>query len=134
MVLKKKALVDAIQAKERQERERSDAARHANSTKKWVPVFKKPKDEWERPSSNEIPPTGKSKLASIIKSVAWIILILSAFAGLILLVNNFAIAIMLLGSSLVGCLSLFALAEILNNIAEQTEIMRQGYIYRESSK
>lgn len=133
-ILKKKALVDVIQAKEQQNRERNEAARHASYAKKWVPIFKKPKEEWEGPSPNDPPATGKSKLASIIKSVAWIILIVSITASIITLSTSAAGAIILLISALIGSLGLFALAEILDNLAEQTEIMRQGYVYRESSK
>ena len=133
-VLRKKELVEAIQAKERQERERKYANQRANLVKKWVPVFEKPKSEWDDPDKKDVQPTGKSKVAAILSGLAWISLILGAISGIILLFAEPITGGIVIGSVFVESIFLFALAEILNNLAEQTAIMRGGMIYKETNK
>ena len=131
-VLRKKELVEAIQAKERQERERKYANQRANLAKKWVPVFEKPKSEWVDPDKKDVPPTGKSKIAAILRGVTWASIAICVVGGLISLFEEPAIAGAIFGGVFVESLLFFALAEILDNIAEQTAIMRGGIIYKET--
>ena len=133
-VLRKKELVEAIQAKERQERERKYANQRTNLAKKWVPVFEKPKSEWGDPDKKDVQPTGKSKVAAILSGIAWASIILGAIIGIILLFAEPIAGGIVLGSVFVESLFLFALAEILNNLAEQTAILRGGMIYKEINK
>jgi len=133
-VLRKKELVEAIQAKERQERERKNANQRANNAKKWVPIFEKPKSEWEDPDNEEAPPTGKSNIAAIIRGITWTTLVLAVIGGIILLFANPIIGIAVLGGALIESILFFALAEILDNLAEQTAIMRGGFVYKETNK
>ena len=133
-VLRKKELVEAIQAKERQERERKNANQHTNLAKKWVPVFEKPKSEWDDPDKKDVQPTGKSKVATILSGIAWTSIILGAIVGIILLFAEPIAGGIVLGSVFVESLFLFAFAEILNNLAEQTAILRGGMIYKETNK
>lgn len=133
-VLRKKELVEAIHTKERQERERKYANQRANLIKKWVPAFEKPKSEWDDPDKKDDQPTGKSKVAAILSGIAWISLILGAIIGIILLFAEPIAGGIVIGSVFVESISFFALAEILNNLAEQTAIMRGGMIYKEINK
>ena len=133
-VLRKKELVEAIQAKERQERERKYANQRVNLVKKWVPIFEKPKSAWADPDKKDVPPTGKSKIAAILRSITWSSIAICVVGGLILLLENPLIAGVIFGGVFVESLLFFALAEILDNLAEQTAIMRGGIIYKETPK
>ena len=133
-VLKKKALVDAIRAKEQQELEKKQAAQRAHYTKKWLPIFQKPKSEWEGSDPEDETPTGKSSLAQALRTIAWIFIVLGSLGCLYLLFVNFLLAFaMILGVALASLLP-FALAEILDHLAEQTAILRAGFIYQETKK
>lgn len=133
-VLKKKALVDAIDKKEQQARESKYAKQKDNLAKKWVPIFEKPKNDWTASEKEPAPPSGKSKMAAIIRGIAWTIIAVGVVVAIILMMEDPIISCILLAGILLESVVSFSVAEVLDNLAEQTAILREGMVYKETSK
>ncbi len=137
LILSKAKQVEEIKAKEEQERQRERNKVSYRVIKKWIPVFEKPKSEWSTPSEEEEKvDNGKSKIASILRTVAWIMGILAFISGIIIAfgTDNFLPVLITLGAGAMEMLMFYALAAILDYLAELTSIARNGFKYTETNK
>ncbi len=133
LIISKAKQVEEIKTKEEQERQKEQSKTSYRVTKKWMPVFEKQKNEGE---SNEEEDDGKSRIASILRIVAWLIGILSVLLGIFLAVEMeiFLPVIIAFGAGAIEMLMFYAIAAVLEYLAELTAIARNGFKYNESSK
>ena len=136
LILSKSKQVEEIERKEEQEREKERNKVSYRITKKWVPVFEKPKDEWNSYDEKEEVDDGKSKIAKKLRAVAWAIVIIATISGLIAdtTLGSFFVTICAFGASMVEWLALYSVASVLDYLAELTSIARNGYKYTETNK
>lgn len=136
LILSKAKEVAEIKAKEEQEQQKERNKASYRIIKKWIPVFEKPKSEWESPSDKEKIDDGRSNVASMLRMVAWILGILSAISGIVIAfeTENILPVLIALGAGAIAMLMFYALASILDYLAELTSIARNGFKYNETSK
>ncbi len=137
LILSKAKQVEQIRLKQEQAKEREQSRQSSRTAKKWVPVFKKPASEWDSPDKKEEVETGRSKIAAIARVVAWILLgTLSVLVGVFSAVGtvNPLLLLLSLGAAAVEMLLFYALASILDYLAELTAIARNGFKYTETNK
>ena len=136
LILSKAKQVEEIKAKEEQERQREQNKVSYRVIKKWIPVFEKPKSEWSSPSEEKKVDNGRSKIASILRTVAWVMGILAFISGIIIAfgTGNFLPVLITLGAGAMEMLLFYALAAILDYLAELTSIARNGFKYTETNK
>lgn len=136
LILSKAKQVEEIKAKEEQERQKERNKVSYRVIKKWIPVFEKPKSEWSSPSEEENVDNGRSKIASILRTVAWIIGIIAVIAGIVVAfgTDNFLSVLLTFSTGAIGMLLFYALAAILDYLAELTAIARNGFKYIETNK
>ena len=136
LILSKSKQVEEIKRKEEQEREKERNKVSYRITKKWVPVFEKPKDEWNSYDEKEKVDDGKSKIAKKLRAVAWATVIIATISGLIadITLGSFFVTICAFGASMVEWLALYSVASVLDYLAELTSIARNGYKYTETNK
>lgn len=136
LILEKAKQVKDIKAKEDIEKQKEKNKSSHKTVKKWIPIFEKPKDEWASYGEKETADMGVSKVASILRVVAWLMGILTIISGIAISfaaenILSFLIAL------IVGALEMlmfYALASILDYLAELTSIARNGFKYNESNK
>lgn len=133
-ILLKKTQVEEIKDREEQKREKEQKQIQNKSIKKWIPIFKKPKNEWK--TDDQQVETGKSRLAFILRVYTWIFGIILFVSGIILSVINetFLPFLMTLGISVSEGFMCYWGAEILDYLAELNSIARNGFKYNESNK
>ncbi len=136
LILSKAKQVEDIRAREEQERQKERNKTSHGTIKKWIPVFEKPKSELSSPSEEKKIDDGKSKIASILRTVAWIICILSFISGIVIAFGTESVLPVLLtfGAGAMEMLMFYALASILDYLAELTSIARNGFKYNETNK
>ena len=136
LILSKVKQVEEIEVKEEQERQKERNRVSYRVIKKWIPVFEKPKSEWSSPSGEEKIDNGRSEIASILRTVAWIIGILAVISGIVIAfgTKNFLPVLITFGAGAMEVLMFYALAAILDYLAELTSIARNGYKYTETNK
>lgn len=136
LILSKAKQVEEIKAREEQERQKEQNKVSYRVIKKWIPVFEKPKSEWSSPSEEEKVDNGRSKIASILRTVAWIIGILAFISGIVIAfgTDNFLPVLITLGAGAMEMLMFYALAAVLDYLAELTSIARNGFKYTETNK
>lgn len=127
---------EEIKAKEEQERQRERNKVSYRVIKKWIPVFEKPKSEWSPPSEEEKVDNGRSKIAFILRTVAWVMGILAFISGIIIAfgIDNFLPVLITLVAGAMQMLMFYTLAAILDYLAELTSIARNGFKYTETNK
>ncbi|MBO5935654.1 MAG: hypothetical protein J6Q94_09240 [Clostridia bacterium] len=136
LILSKAKQVEEIEAKEEQERQKERNKTSHSIIKKWIPVFEKPKSEWSSLSEDEKVDNGRSKIASILRVVAWIIGIVAVISGVVIAFGTESIFPVLItfGVGVMEILTFYALAAILDYLSELTSIARNGYKYTETNK
>ncbi len=136
LILSKAKEVAEIKAKQEQSNRKNEIGPHNRIIKKWIPIFEKPKSEWDSTSEKEKTDNGRSKIASILRAVAWILGILSVISGIVIAfgTENFLPVLITLGAGAIEMLMFYALASILDYLAELTSIARNGFKYNETNK
>lgn len=134
LILSKAKQVENIKLKEDQAKQKEQNRTSYRIIKKWIPVFQKPASEWSSPS--EEVDNGRSKIASMLRTVAWILGILSIISGIVIAfgTENFLPILIALGVGAIEMLMFYALASILDYLAELTAIVRNGFKYNETNK
>lgn len=132
LILIKAKQVEEIRAKEEQQKQHKVSYR---VTKKWIPVFEKQKSD-SYSLNEETVDDGRSRIATILRTVSWIIGILAVVAGIAISfeTDNFLTLFIVLGTWAVEMLMFYALAAVLDYLAELTSIARHGFKYNESNK
>ena len=108
-------------------------------TKKWIPIFVKSKEgtsnSYKDNEKVEVD-TGKSKIAVMLRIIAWTIGIIAMLVGFFLAVDKEKIIFLIsaVAGATLEMLSFYALASILDYLAELTSIIRSGFKYNESDK
>lgn len=136
LILSKAKQVEEIKAKEEDERQKKQKMASYKVIKKWIPVFEKPKSEWSLPNEEEKADNGRSKIASILRTVAWIIGLFAVISGIVTAFGTESILPVLItfGAGAMEMLVFYALADILDYLAELTSIARNGFKYTETNK
>lgn len=131
-ILEKTAQVEAIRAREAQERNRKNTYK---VTKQWTPIFKKPIDEHALSDEKDKVETGKSKAAKSIRIMKWIIAAVAIVYAIILSVDaeSFMPIFVAAFSVALEMALLEGFASILDYQAEQLAILRSGYKYSETA-
>ena len=130
LILSKLAQVNEIRSKEEARKRKKQEQSHNSLTKKWIPVFSKSIDPLDE--ENNAPETGKSKFATVIRIIAFIIGIVGIICGII--TGNILYIIISIISSVIGFVIFFALAEILDGFAELNAIVSNGFKFSEEKK
>ena len=101
LIIEKAEQVEAIQQREELEKEREQARQKSTYliTKRWLPIFEKPKSEWLSSEDKNKPETGKSIVAMLLRVVAWISCICLVIFGIASAISTetFVIFILYLG-------------------------------------
>ncbi|MDD6488933.1 MAG: hypothetical protein PUG48_03850 [Clostridia bacterium] len=136
LILSKAKQVEEIKSKEEQERQNERNKVSYRVIKKWIPVFEKTKSECSSLSEEEKVDNGRSKIASILRTVAWIIGILAIISGIVIAfgAKNFLPILITFGVGTMEILMFYALAAILDYLAELTSIAKNGFKYIETKK
>jgi hypothetical protein len=138
LILEKAEQVEAIRRKEEIEKEREQARRRTSYalTKRWLPIFEKPKSEWASEEDKSKPETGKSKIATACRVFAWLSCICLVIFGIAIAVTIKSFNLFLLRFGIAGMTLLiqYAIAEILDCLVELTAIARNGFKYSETNK
>lgn len=136
LILSKAKQVEEIKTKEEQERQKERSKVSYSVVKKWIPVFEKTKSEWSSPNEEEKVDKGRSKIASILRTVAWIIGIIAVISGIIITfgTENFSPVLITFVAGAMEMLMFYALAAVLDYLAELTSIARNGFKYNETNK
>ncbi len=135
LILAKIEQVEHIKMKEEQARQKEQNRTSYRTVKKWIPIFEKPKSEWASTEKKEAD-NGRSKIAPILRTVAWVLGIVSIILGIVAYFETesplpFLIS---LGGGGIEMLMFYVLASILDYLAELTSIARYGFKYNETSK
>ncbi len=135
LILSKAKQVEEIKAKEEQERQKERSKTSYRMIKKWIPVFEKPKSEWSLPSEEKVD-DGRSKIAFVLRTVAWIIGMLLFISGIVIAfgTETFLPILITIGVGTMEMLMFYALAAVLDYLAELTSIAKNGYKYTETNK
>ena len=135
LILSKAKQVEAIKAREEQERLKERNKGPHLRIKKWVPVFEKPKSEWAAPYEEEKIDTGRNKIAFLLRISAWIIGVIAFILGVVIAAQTTLLPLLIaLGASAIEILIFYSIAAILDYLAELTSIARNGYKYTETNK
>lgn len=134
-ILENDKQIDQIFAKEKEKAQNANAINSDKDEKTWVPVYELPVEE-KNGTTAERYAQGKSTCAAILRVVAWIILIIAGIMGIIMGANadEGRIIFVCIGSGLLNMLFFYALAEILDRLAELTAIARNGIKYKVDKK
>jgi len=128
-IIKKAKAVEEIQMREECERQKKHTQAQGKPIKKWIPIFQKPKDEFSSEGEEE---TGKSKIATKLRIVAWLLGIITVIGGFI--AGKFLLILISFAVCGLELLMFYALASILDYLAELTAIAKSGIKYTESNK
>ena len=125
-----------IKTKEELERQKERNRASYKVIKKWIPVFEKAKSEGASLNEEDKEDNGKSKVATVLRVVAWIIGIVAVISGIATSCGTDSILPILstLGIGAIEMLMFYALAAVLDYLAELTSIARNGYKYTEANK
>lgn len=138
VIIEKAGQVEAIQRKEELEKEREQARQKSSYMvmKRWLPIFEKPISEWTSEDDKNKTETGKSKIATILRVVAWLSCIFLVIFGIASAASaeSFVLALLYFGIGGMTLLIQYALASILDYLAELTAIARNGFKYSETNK
>lgn len=136
LIISKAEQVEYIEEKEKLERQREREGKKRRIIRKWIPVFEKPKDDSVFADEKEQVENGKSKIASILRGVAWITGFLFVVCGIIVAdgARAFSPILIFICAGALEMLMFYALAAILDYLAELTAIVRNGFKYDESNK
>lgn len=136
LILSKVKQVEDIRAKEEKIKLREISRKSNNATKKWIPIFEKPKDESSYIEEKKPIDNGKSKMASVIRGSSWTISIIALLFCIFLSINSkniFPIVIVLCADAIYEIVA-YTGAAILDYLAELTSIARNGFKYKETYK
>ncbi|MBQ4627610.1 MAG: hypothetical protein IJB44_00890 [Clostridia bacterium] len=130
LIVSKAEQAEAIRLKNEQQK---NSVNSRLTVKKWVPVFESPKDGSVQ---NEQPEIGKSKIAFYLRLCAWITGILLLIFGIVSAIEygsalEFLICLI---STAFEMLLFYAVAEILDALAELKAIEKGGFKYSETRK
>ena len=136
LLLSKAKQVEEIKTKEELERQKERNRASYKVIKKWIPVFEKAKSEGASLNEEDKEDNGKSKVATVLRVVAWIIGIVAVISGIATSCGTDSILPILstLGIGAIEMLMFYALAAVLDYLAELTSIARNGYKYTEANK
>ncbi len=131
-ILENDRQIDLIFAREKEKEASLNAP--GEEEKKWVPVYELPSGEDKDTERGY--KKGKSSCATTLRVLAWIIFIVVSIVGLITGVDADEgwITFVCIGSGLLNMLFFYALAEILDRLAELTAIARNGIKYKVDKK
>ena len=132
-----KILIKTKQVEEinnRKERQKQQSISKRYITKKIIPIFEKQQEESIFGNKKEESKTGKCKVATILRTSAWIIGFIAIFTGLIISLStkNFVPFLCIMLCSAFEIILCEALSSILDYLAELTAIARNGFKYKES--
>lgn len=132
-ILENDRQIDLIFAREKEKEASLNAP--GEEEKKWVPVYELPSGE-ENTTSAERYSQGKSTCAATLRVLAWILFIVVSIIGLITGadVGEGWMTFVCIGAGLLNMLFFYALAEILDRLAELTAIARNGIKYKVDKK
>ena len=135
LIMQKTKQVAEIRAKEEQERQKERSRASLNVVKQCMPVFRKPKSEWQTYGEEEKADNGRSGIATLLRIVAWTLFALACIGGIILaLTEDMTWALVVLLACPIELLLFLAFASVLDHLAELTAIARNGYKYSETPK
>lgn len=96
--------------------------------------FGQPKEKCESPNKASRPPMGKSKIAANLRAISLVSLVLSFVLAIVFFTEGPVFICTLIGCAIIECLLFFALAEMLDNLTEQTAIMREYFVHKENKE
>ena len=126
-IIAKEKQIDAIYESENKRMQREGIKSEKKIDKKWVPVYELPVDEGSETADARYK-DGKSTCATALRVFAWLIMIGAIVAGLIVGIDldEFWITMVCCVAGGLNMTIMFAIAEILDRLAEISAIARNG--------
>ena len=132
LILQKEKQIDEIYESENKKMQREGIISEKKRDKKWVPVYELPVDEGSETADAGYK-DGKSTCANVLRIFAWIIMLIVGIGGIIsgLDAEDFLITLACFVAGGINMTIMFAIAEVLDRLAEISAIARNGMKYKE---